>query len=54
MVPAAVTNSALVPTDNCMNLVDDHHFQLDSHRNWVLSALDILKKNPAWTPWLKQ
>lgn len=52
-VPMTVANSALVPTDNCMNLVDDHHFQLDSHQNWVLSALGILKMNPAWIPWAK-
>jgi Carbohydrate esterase, sialic acid-specific acetylesterase len=53
MVPGAVPNSQLVPTDNCMNLVDDHHFQLDSHQNWVLNALGILKMQPGWTPWAK-
>ncbi|HVR63579.1 MAG TPA: sialate O-acetylesterase [Polyangia bacterium] len=52
-VPTTVTNSRLVPTDNCMNLIDDHHFQLDSHQNWVLNALGILKMQPGWTPWAK-
>ena len=53
MVPAAVANSALVPTDNCMHLVDDHHFQLDSQQNWVLNTLGILKGKSEWIPWAK-
>jgi hypothetical protein len=53
MVPTVVANSALVPTVNCIHLVDDHHFQLDSHQNWVLSALDIMKSKPEWIPWAK-
>jgi hypothetical protein len=48
----AVTNSALVPTDN-LSLIDDHHFQLDSHKKWTQDLLDIMKE-AGWFPWATQ
>jgi hypothetical protein len=49
MVPSVVSRSALVPT-NGLNLVDDHHFQLDGHRIWVERAIQIMK-DKGWFPW---
>jgi len=49
MVPTVVSNSALVPTDGLV-LVDDHHFNLQSHQIWTQRALDIMKAN-GWFPW---
>ncbi|HXI60210.1 MAG TPA: sialate O-acetylesterase [Polyangia bacterium] len=48
----AVTNSALVPTDG-LALIDDHHFQLDSHKKWTQDLLDIMKE-AGWFPWATQ
>ena len=49
MVPTVVSNSALVPTDGLV-LIDDHHFNLQSHQIWTQRALDIMKTN-GWFPW---
>jgi hypothetical protein len=38
-VPGTVTNSVLVGTE-ALNLVDDHHFQLDAQQIWAQRALD--------------
>jgi hypothetical protein len=48
----AVTTSALVPTDG-LALIDDHHFQLDSHKKWTQDLLDIMKE-AGWFPWASQ
>jgi Carbohydrate esterase, sialic acid-specific acetylesterase len=49
MVPTVVSNSALVPTDGLV-LIDDHHFNLQSHQIWTQRALDIMKTK-GWFPW---
>jgi hypothetical protein len=49
--PGIVRNSALVPTDG-LNLVDDHHFELDAQRKWAQDLLDIMKE-ANWFPWAK-
>lgn len=49
MVPTVVSNSALVPTDG-LALIDDHHFNLQSHKTWTQSALTIMKTK-GWFPW---
>jgi hypothetical protein len=49
MVPAIVSDAALVPTDG-IAMQDDHHFNLDGHRVWTQRALDIMKSS-GWFPW---
>ncbi|HEY0705932.1 MAG TPA: sialate O-acetylesterase [Polyangia bacterium] len=49
--PGIVKNSALVPTDG-LNLIDDHHFELDAQKKWAQDALDIMKE-AGWFRWAK-
>lgn len=49
MIPSVVSNSALVPTDG-LGMQDDHHFNLDGHKEWTRRALQIMK-DKGWFPW---
>jgi hypothetical protein len=48
-IPTVVSNSALVPTD-MLGMQDDHHFNLDGHKEWVRRLLQIMKDR-GWFPW---
>jgi len=48
-IPSVVANSALVPTDG-LAMQDDHHFNLDGHREYVKRLLSIMK-DKGWFPW---
>jgi hypothetical protein len=48
-IPTVVSRSALVNTEK-LGMQDDHHFNLDGHKEWSRRALDILKSK-GWAPW---
>lgn len=48
-VPNVVSRSAIVPTDG-LGMQDDHHFNLDGHKEWTKRLLTIMK-DKGWFPW---
>jgi hypothetical protein len=57
MVPAAVSNAVVIPTDNPIvqiqddtSTTDDHHFSLDGHKEYVRRVLQTMK-DKGWFPW---
>ena len=48
-IPSVVTNSAIVPTDK-LGMQDDHHFNLDGHKEYTRRVLQIMK-DKGWFPW---
>jgi hypothetical protein len=49
MVPAHVTNSALIATDG-FPMEDDHHFNMAGHKMWAAAGIKLLLDNK-WAPW---
>jgi hypothetical protein len=57
MVPSVVTNSVIIPTDNPIIEIEDdtstndeHHFNLDGHKEYVRRVLQTMK-DKGWFPW---
>ena len=48
-IPDVVSNSALVPTDG-LQMEDDHHFNLEGHKEYVARLLQIMQDR-GWFPW---
>ncbi len=48
-IPGTVSRSALVSAEG-LGMQDDHHFNLDGHREWVRRALSTMQEN-GWFPW---
>ena len=58
MIPTAVSNSAVIPTDNPLIPCEsepgepdgDHHFTLDGHKEYVRRLLQTMK-DKGWWKW---
>lgn len=49
MLPTVVQKLVLVPTDG-LGMQDDHHFNLQGHKDWADRAIMLMKTN-GWFPW---
>lgn len=49
MLPTTVSKLVLVPTDG-LGMQDDHHFNLQGHKDWADRAIMLMKTN-GWFPW---
>jgi hypothetical protein len=57
MVPSVVSNAVIIPTDNPIIPIeidtstnDEHHFNLDGHKEYVSRVLQTMK-DKGWFPW---
>jgi hypothetical protein len=49
MLPTVVPKLALVPTDG-LAMMDDHHFNLQGHKDWAARVISVMKTNN-WFLW---